>query len=94
MVWWWLTALLQNQCSKLGESTDQGRCASSFAAPGKESRVTIVGIDSNRAPSIPNASTLSITPRRSSSRDVLVLVYLDTATNSISRRKWCLFLNS
>ncbi|GFW91942.1 hypothetical protein TNCV_2152241 [Trichonephila clavipes] len=29
-----------------------------------------VGIDSNRAPSVPNASTLSITPRRSSSRDV------------------------
>ncbi|GFT84062.1 hypothetical protein TNCV_1149461 [Trichonephila clavipes] len=29
------------------------------------SRVTNVGIDSNRAPSDPNASTLSITPRRS-----------------------------
>ncbi|GFV31868.1 hypothetical protein TNCV_3790781 [Trichonephila clavipes] len=28
------------------------------------------GIYSNRAPSVPNASTLSITPRRSSSRDV------------------------
>ncbi|GFT18981.1 hypothetical protein TNCV_3212161 [Trichonephila clavipes] len=26
--------------------------------------------DSNRAPSVPNASTLSITPKRSSSRDV------------------------
>ncbi|GFW28406.1 hypothetical protein TNCV_4640711 [Trichonephila clavipes] len=33
-------------------------------------RVTNVGIDSKRAPSVPNASTLSITPRRSSSRDV------------------------
>ncbi|GFT43292.1 hypothetical protein TNCV_2521331 [Trichonephila clavipes] len=29
-----------------------------------------VGIDSKRAPSVPDASTLSITPRRSSSRDV------------------------
>ncbi|GFT73193.1 hypothetical protein TNCV_87001 [Trichonephila clavipes] len=30
-----------------------------------------VGIDSKRTPSVPNASTLSITPRGSSSRDVL-----------------------
>ncbi|GFW76928.1 hypothetical protein TNCV_2030331 [Trichonephila clavipes] len=36
----------------------------------EKSRVTNVGIDSKRAPSVPNASTLSITPRRSSSRDV------------------------
>ncbi|GFS55296.1 hypothetical protein TNCV_1626351 [Trichonephila clavipes] len=35
-----------------------------------QSRVTNVGIDSNRAPSIPNASTSSITPKRSSSDDV------------------------
>ncbi|GFT28944.1 hypothetical protein TNCV_3586141 [Trichonephila clavipes] len=32
--------------------------------------IEVVGIDSNRAPSVPNASTLSITPKRSSSRDV------------------------
>ncbi|PRD28988.1 UNVERIFIED_CONTAM: hypothetical protein NCL1_30774 [Trichonephila clavipes] len=33
-------------------------------------RFTNVGTDSNRAPYVPNASTLSITPKRSSSRDV------------------------
>ncbi|GFU23364.1 hypothetical protein TNCV_2369071 [Trichonephila clavipes] len=38
--------------------------------PAKNCRDYDVGIDSNRAPSVPNASTLSITPRRSSSRDV------------------------
>ncbi|GFS62521.1 hypothetical protein TNCV_1263001 [Trichonephila clavipes] len=35
-----------------------------------QSRVTNVGIDSKRSPSDPDASTLSITPRRSSSHDV------------------------
>ncbi|GFU95184.1 hypothetical protein TNCV_4139681 [Trichonephila clavipes] len=35
-----------------------------------ETELVIVRIDLNRAPSVPNSSTLSITPKRSSSHDV------------------------
>ncbi|GFX26679.1 hypothetical protein TNCV_1838561 [Trichonephila clavipes] len=38
--------------------------------PNSERASKLQRIDSNRAPSVPNASTLSITPRRSSLRDV------------------------